>query len=95
MIFEIRYYNIAMTNRRNSITIQTQLTNISISLCTIDHHLALGDYSGARFEMECVMTRVTQIQSRLSNLDNIGRQPEEALNINHTTDYINSHSMNF
>lgn len=84
-----------MTNRRTSFTIETQLTSIKTSLCSIDHHLAIGDHSGARSEMELIITVVLQLQSRLSNLDNIGRQPEEALTINPTMDYINPNSINF
>ena len=74
-----------MTHRRYSITIQTQLTNISKSLCTIDHHLNMGDHGEARLELECIMSRTTELQRKLSNLENTGRQPEEPWNITITT----------
>ena len=83
-----------MTHRRYSITIQTQLTSISKSLCTIDHHLAVGDHGGARLEMECVMTISTELQKKLFNLENTGRQPEEPLTITTTTDVSNLNSRN-
>ena len=78
-----------MTNRRFSTQIQSQLMNINRSLHTIDQHLVVGDHGRARLELEYITALITELHDRLSNLENIGRQPEETMTRNNITDYNN------
>jgi len=73
-----------MTNPRCISQIKFALESINKSFDTIDHHLAVSDNGQARFEMEHIMALITALHDRLSNLENIGRQPEEILTINNT-----------
>jgi len=84
-----------MTNRRHSIQTESQLMNINQSLHTIDHYLAVGDHGRARLETECIITLMMELHIRLSSPENIGRQPEETLTLNNTTDYNICVLMNF
>ncbi len=76
-----------MAHRRCISQIQSQFVNINQSFHTVDHHLIVGDNSRARLEMEDIMALITELYSRVSNLENIGRQPEEILTSNNTTNY--------
>jgi hypothetical protein len=49
--------------------------------------LAVGDNGRARLEMGYIMALVTKLHGRLSNLENIGRQPEEILTVDNTKNY--------
>jgi hypothetical protein len=49
--------------------------------------LAVGDNGRARLEMGYIMALVTKLHDRLSNLENIGRQPEEILTVDNTKNY--------
>ena len=80
-----------MTNRRNISHIESQFTNINKSFRTIVHHLTADDNGLARLEMGYIMSAITELCDAISNLDNIGRQPEEKLilnNIKNCTDCI-------
>ncbi len=76
-----------MTNRRYISQIKSQLASINKSFYTINYHLAVGDNGRARLEMGYIMALVTKLHGRLSNLENIGRQPEEILTVDNTKNY--------
>lgn len=66
-----------MTNHSYILQITSQLVRINRSFYTIGHHLTVGDNGLARLETEYVMTLITELADMMSNLENIGRQPEE------------------
>ncbi|CAF1096543.1 unnamed protein product [Rotaria magnacalcarata] len=68
-----------MTHSRYIYDIQAQFANINKTVHTIFHHLATNDNTLARLEMKCIVAMITEVNDTISNLDNVGRQPEEYL----------------
>jgi len=79
--------NFNMTNRRYVSQIESQLASINKSLHTIGHHLTVADNGRVQLEMEYMMTLITELSNTLLNPENIGRQPEETVTLDNTTDY--------
>jgi hypothetical protein len=76
-----------MTNQRYITHIELQFANLNKSFSTLVHHLTVDDNSRARLEMELVMNVITQLYDTISNLENIGRQPEETQTENNMKNY--------
>ncbi|CAF1210551.1 unnamed protein product [Adineta steineri] len=76
-----------MMNSRYASQIESKLVNINRSLHKLRHHLRIGNNGLIRLEMEHFMNLITEFNRILSNLEMIGRQPEEILTLNNITNY--------
>lgn len=76
-IFKKKSLTFIMADQRYSLQIQSQLDLTMKSLHTIYYYMGNDDNIQARLEMDYIMILITELQSEISNLENIGRQPEE------------------
>ncbi|UJR37868.1 hypothetical protein I4U23_030558 [Adineta vaga] len=68
----------------------SQIANINASFQTIKQHLIDVNYGLVRLEMDNLVILINKLNEAITYLENIGRQPEEHVNINTARNYFDN-----